>query len=80
MLADPENREKLTALIRTFIAGGGFQTQINVVDGEMLAEADRDPDAWPDLVVRIGGYTDYFARLSPGMRREVMMRMQYDGI
>ncbi len=80
MLADPETREKLTALIRTFIAGGGFQTQINVVDGEMLAAADRDPDAWPDLVVRIGGYTDYFARLSPGMRREVMMRMQYDGI
>ena len=74
--ADAEAREKLLALIKTFIQQGGFETQINVVDPEVLIDADKHPEAYPDLLVRIGGYSDFFARLSPGMRKEVIMRTQ----
>lgn len=80
VLSAPEGREKLIALIKNFIREGGFQTQINVVDRETLVAADKNPDAYPDLVVRIGGYTDYFSRLSEGMRKEVLLRMQYEEI
>lgn len=80
VLSAPEGREKLIALIKNFIREGGFQTQINVVDWETLVAADKNPDAYPDLVVRIGGYTDYFSRLSEGMRKEVLLCMQYEEI
>ena len=69
-------REKLLALIKTFIQQGGFETQINVVDPDVLIDADKHPENYPDLLVRIGGYSDFFARLSPGMRQEVIMRTQ----
>ncbi len=75
-LATPEAREKLLALIRAFIQMGGFETQINVVDADTLIEADRHPEAYPSLLVRIGGYSDYFARISPEMRKEIIMRTQ----
>ena len=39
--------------------------------------ARANPDAYRDLVVRIGGYTDYFTRLSPEMQDEVMRRTEY---
>ena len=74
--ADAEAREKLLALIKTFIQQGGFETQINVVDPDVLIDADKHPENYPDLLVRIGGYSDFFTRLSPGMRKEVIMRTQ----
>ena len=61
----------------TFLSRGGFETQINVIDGAVLAKARRNPDEYRDLVVRIGGYTDYFTRLSPEMQDEVMMRTEF---
>lgn len=69
-------RQKLLALVQTFLRRGGFETQINVVDSQTLVEADRHPEDYPDLMVRIGGYSDYFARLSPKMRQEIIMRTQ----
>ena len=77
LLASDESREKLLDVIRQFVKGGGFQTQINVTDNEILKAAIKDPENYADLIVRIGGYTDYFVRLSPGMQQEVLMRTQY---
>ncbi|MFW5845951.1 MAG: pyruvate formate lyase family protein [Planctomycetota bacterium] len=67
LLRDRAGRTALTGLIRTFLARGGFETQINVVDQEQLLRARERPEDHADLVVRIGGYTDYFTRLSPAM-------------
>lgn len=64
-------------LVITYLSRGGFETQINVVSRERLEEADKHPEQHRDLVVRIGGYTDYFTRLSPEMRREIMSRTEY---
>ncbi len=68
---------RMRDLIETFLARGGFETQVNVVNRETLVAAEKNPEQYRDLVVRIGGYTDYFTRLSPGMRREIIMRTEH---
>ena len=77
LFAGPEGKARLRDLVVTFLQRGGFETQINVVDYETLKQAKANPEAHRDLVVRIGGYTDYFTRLSPEMQEEVMLRTEY---
>ncbi|HUW35407.1 MAG TPA: glycine radical domain-containing protein, partial [Planctomycetota bacterium] len=78
LFASQQSRDSLRELVLTFLRRGGFETQINVVSREKLEQARRNPEQYRDLVVRIGGYTDYFARLSPEMQEEVMMRTEYE--
>ena len=72
-----DGRTRLRDLIVTFLERGGFEIQINVVDNALMREAKADPERHQDLVVRIGGYTDYFVRLSPEMQDEVILRTEY---
>ena len=51
--------------------------QINVIDKEVLEKAVQNPEEYRDLVVRIGGYSDYFTRLSPEMQQEVILRTEH---
>lgn len=67
----------LKELVLTYLRKGGFEVQINVVDQEVLKKAKKNPEGYRDLVVRIGGYTDYFTRLSPEMQDEVISRTGY---
>ncbi len=76
LLAQADARAKLRELVLTYLRRGGFETQINVVDREVLMQARQHPEAYRDLVVRIGGYTDYFTRLEPGMQDEVIARAE----
>jgi trans-4-hydroxy-L-proline dehydratase len=80
MFRTPESRERLRDLIVTFLLRGGFETQVNVVDAGVLRQAQAHPDEYRDLVVRIGGYTDYFTRLTPKMQAEVIARTEYEHI
>ena len=48
-----------------------------MIDASLLKAAQENPEAYRDLVVRIGGYTDYFTRLRPEMQAEVIMRTEY---
>lgn len=77
LFTTPGASQRLRDLAITFLKLGGFETQINVVDGRILREAQANPEAYRDLVVRIGGYTDYFTRLSPQMQAELIMRTEY---
>ncbi|MBC7236449.1 MAG: hypothetical protein H5T69_11470 [Chloroflexi bacterium] len=70
----------LRSLVNTFIRRGGFELQVNVVDTETLKEAQKNPEAYRDLVVRIGGYSDYFVGLSPRMQEEIILRTEHEGI
>jgi len=73
-----ESCEKMMALIRTYMQFGGFELQINVVDQETLLDAREHPQQYRDLVVRIGGYSDYFVTLSEKMQEEVLMRTMHE--
>ena len=72
-----EKEDKLTSLIKTFLTRGGFELQINVINNETLLEAQKHPENFSDLVVRIGGYSDYFVRLTPAMQAEVIQRTEH---
>ena len=66
--------EKIAALIKTHFALGGTLFNINVLDKEKLLAAHADPSRYPDLVVRVTGFTAYFANLSPDFRQLVVDR------
>ena len=74
---NPTAKERLGDLIVTFLSRGGFETQVNVLDAATLHQAQANPEAYRDLVVRIGGYSDYFTRLSPEMQAEIILRTEY---
>ncbi|MBQ9802345.1 MAG: formate acetyltransferase [Clostridia bacterium] len=66
--------EIVMQLIKTHFLQGGTLININILDSEKLLEAHENPERHPDLVVRVTGFTAYFASLSPGFRRLVVSR------
>lgn len=76
-LFGPQSIPKLTALVKTFMKRGGFELQINTVDKQTLLEAVERPELYGGLVVRVGGYSDFFVRLSPSMQAEVIERTEH---
>ncbi len=66
--------EIMRSIIKTYLNRGGFEVQINVVDNDTLKKARSHPEEYKDLIVRIGGYSDYFVKLSPEMQEEVILR------
>jgi formate C-acetyltransferase len=75
-LADDEEAvEKVMALIDGHFKMGGTLVNINVVDAEKILAAHKDPSKYPDLVVRVTGFTAYFNSLSPAFRQLVVKRL-----
>lgn len=74
----PRSIDTLTALVKSYLGRGGFEMQINVVDQETLQDARIHPENYQDLVVRIGGYSDYFVRLTDEMQQEVILRTAHE--
>ena len=70
--------DTMISIIKTYLKRGGFEVQINVVDNETLKKAQKSPEEYRDIVVRIGGYSDYFVRLSPEMQEEVILRTTHN--
>lgn len=65
-------------MIKSFLMAhnemGGTLININVVSGEKLLKAHENPDLFPDLVVRVTGYSAFFKSLSPEYRQQVIDR------
>jgi pyruvate-formate lyase len=72
--ADEKGIDLVLNLIETHFKKGGTLININVLDSEKLMEANENPDLHPDLVVRVTGFTAYFASLSPQFRQLVVDR------
>ena len=73
--ANEEDRSKIAALIKAHFDLGGTQININTLDKENLLEAEKDPQKYPALVVRVTGFSAYFAMLSNEFRRWVIERI-----
>jgi formate C-acetyltransferase len=65
----------ITSLIAGHFALGGTLFNINIVDAQQVLAAHQDPSQYPDLVVRVTGFTAYFANLSPEFRQLVVDRL-----
>ncbi len=76
MLGRSDLRAKLKALLQGYFALGGMQVQITALDAVKLQEALIHPDDHADLIVRIGGYTEYFNRLDKHLQQEVVKRTE----
>jgi len=74
MLRSQENRRKLAALLRAYCRVGGTCLQINVVSPETLRAAQRDPESYRNLLVRITGYNAYFVALGKEIQDEIIAR------
>ena len=72
----PENAaiDDICSLIRTHFKLGGTQINMNVIDERKLREAHKNPETHPDLIVRVTGFSAYFASLSPEFRQLVIDR------
>ena len=64
----------LKALIKTYIVDGGPQLQVNFVDAETLKKAQLEPGKYRNLIVRIGGYCEYFINLDHALQNEIITR------
>ena len=72
-----ENRKKVAMLLRYFVQRGGHQLQLNAVDLEAMRNAQKDPEAYRQLVVRIWGWSAYFVELDKEYQDHVMARQEY---
>lgn len=65
----------IMGLLKTHVELGGTLININIVDADKIRRAHKNPSAYPDLVVRVTGFTAYFATLSPEFRQLVVDRL-----
>jgi len=77
-LFSEDSLPKLMTLIKTYLQRGGFEIQLNVTDRETLLKAQKNPENYGDLVVRIGGYSDYFVHIGKNMQDEVILRTEHE--
>jgi len=64
----------LAHMVADYVARGGMQVQVNVLDADTLRRAKADPAAHPGIVVRVAGYCAYFADLQPEVQDEIIER------
>jgi len=77
LLRTPAGRAKIKSLIRTYFDLGGMQLQVNVVDQAVLQDALAHPERHGDLIVRVGGYSEYFNRLDENVRHAILERTEH---
>ncbi|MFC2102234.1 trans-4-hydroxy-L-proline dehydratase [Bacteroidota bacterium] len=68
---------KLTALIRSYFRMNGHHIQFNVISAETLIEAQKHPEKYRDLIVRVAGYSDYFNDLGEDLQNEIIRRTEH---
>lgn len=77
LLESAEKKEKLMQMLHTFFDDlRGWHIQYNVVDRETLLAAQKNPEAYHDLVVRVAGYSAFFTNLSPETQNDIIARTE----
>lgn len=64
--------------VEAFFREGGQQIQFNIMTYQMLMDAKAHPENYPELMVRVSGYSAYFKDLNDMMKDELISRSQYD--
>jgi formate C-acetyltransferase len=75
-VAGEEGTRRLMQIIRTWSELKLWHVQFNILNKETLIAAQKDPDKYRDLVVRIAGYSAYFVDLSPSQQAEIIARTE----
>ena len=73
-----QDRDKVQALWKTYFKKGGCQLMVTVVDHGILEDAIKHPEKYPDLIVRVAGYSAIFVNLDRDVQEELLSRVLYD--
>jgi formate C-acetyltransferase len=79
LLRDPEHREKFKAFLRGYCENGGTALQINMIDVETLKDAQKHPENYRHLLVRVTGYNAYFTSIGRELQDEIIARESHGG-
>lgn len=74
-LAQGDHVDLIQAIIKTHFDLGGTLINVNIMDKDTVLAAHKDPSAFPELVVRVTGFTAYFSMLTPEFRQLVVDRL-----
>ncbi len=77
-LADEEGRRKLADLVRTYFKMGGHHIQFNVIKAETLRDAQKSPENYLNLIVRVAGYSDFFVNIGKDLQNEILARTEHN--
>ncbi|NMC38176.1 MAG: glycyl radical protein [Bacteroidales bacterium] len=77
---DEDSYNCLTALIRSYFNLDGHHIQFNVVNADTLREAQKHPELYRDLIVRVAGYSDYFNDLGEDLQNEIILRTEHGDV
>ena len=80
LLSNEEGITKLTYLIRAYFQMDGHHIQFNVVSADTLRAAQRNPEKYRNLIVRVAGYSDYFINLGSDLQDEIIRRTEHASI
>ena len=76
LLKRDEDLKKLVSLIRAYFNMGGHHIQFNIVDTQTLLDAQKEPESYKDLLVRVAGYSDYFNDMTEQLQNEIIARTE----
>ncbi|MDR1787926.1 MAG: hypothetical protein LBR16_05695 [Treponema sp.] len=79
LMRDDEHRSKFKAFLRGYIENGGTALQVNVLDPETLRDAQKNPDEYRHLLVRVTGYNAYFTSIGRELQNEIIERESHGG-
>jgi formate C-acetyltransferase len=74
LMRDDEHRTKFKAFLRGYIENGGSALQINVLDVDTLKDAQKNPEEYRHLLVRVTGYNAYFTSIGRELQNEIIER------
>lgn len=78
VLKSEASLKKLGHLIRSYFKMDGHHVQFNVVTADTLRKAQKNPEKYRDLIVRVAGYSDYFVDLGTDLQNEIIMRSEQE--
>jgi len=79
-LKDESKMRKFASLIRTYCETGGYHVQFNIIDSDMLRDAQRYPEKYKDLLVRVATYSAYFVQLGPEVQNDIIARTEFQQV
>ncbi|MBE6702569.1 MAG: pyruvate formate-lyase [Ruminococcaceae bacterium] len=72
-----EGERKVAQLVKTYIDLGGHQIQINAINRDRLLDAQAHPENYPNLIVRVWGWSGYFTELDTVYQNHIIKRMEF---
>jgi formate C-acetyltransferase len=74
LVRDPEHKQKFKGFLRGYIENGGTALQINMINADILRDAQKNPENYRHLLVRVTGYNAYFTSIGKELQDEIIAR------